>query len=46
VLRLSRRACDSLWRSFDEPDTALVLLPAEREWREAIFSRDRDLSNE
>src|SRR5882672_11828392 len=29
-----------------EPDTTLVLLPGERERREAIFSRDRDPSNE
>jgi hypothetical protein len=26
----------------NEPDTTLVLLPGERERREAIFSRDRD----
>lgn len=30
----------------NEPDTTLVLLPGERERREAIFSRDRDPSNE
>jgi Xaa-Pro aminopeptidase len=30
----------------NEPDTTLVLLPGERERREAVFSRDRDPSNE
>src|SRR6476646_5114338 len=30
----------------NEPDTTLVLLPGERERPEAIFSRDRDPSNE
>ena len=30
----------------NEPDTTLVLLPGERGRREAIFSRDRDPSNE
>jgi Xaa-Pro aminopeptidase len=30
----------------NEPDTTLVLLPGERERREAIFARDRDPANE
>jgi Xaa-Pro aminopeptidase len=30
----------------NEPDTTLVMLPGERERREAIFARDRDPSNE
>ena len=30
----------------NEPETTLVLLPGERERREAIFSRDRDPANE
>jgi len=30
----------------NEPDTTLVMLPGERERREAIFARDRDSSNE
>jgi len=30
----------------NEPDTTLIMLPGERERREAIFARDRDPSNE